>query len=438
VTPDPVERLFALEQFGIKLGLDNIRQLVKALGNPHDQFVTVHIAGTNGKGSVSAMVERAVRHGGYRTGRYTSPHLARIEERIAVDGEPIREGVFREVTTDVFAVVDRLRAAGTLETMPTFFEVTTAIAFEAFRRKRVQVGVIEVGLGGRFDATNVVTPKVTAIASIALDHEKHLGHTLAAIAFEKAGILKRGVPAVIGTLHDEARGVIEDVASRTGAPIVDADVRLVDSLSMRDGRATISVTTPQTRYEHVMLALNGRHQVANAVVAIRVLEQLDLAGVSLDAAAILTGLSEARWPARLEWLRVGPGALLIDAAHNVAGAQALAGYLVDSGVAPLPIVLAVMKDKDVDGIIAAIAPVAARFVATTVPTSARALPAATLASHIGQIAPAAPVETIDDPGGAVAAALAAAPRAVAAGSIFFVGPLRARLCAAGALSLQGS
>lgn len=439
MTPeDPVERLFALEQFGIKLGLDNIRRLVSALGNPHDSFIAVHVAGTNGKGSVSAMVERAVRQGGYRTGRYTSPHLARIEERIAVDGEAISAGQLRDVTADVLAAVDGLRADGTLETTPTFFEVTTAVAFEAFRRAGVQVAVVEVGLGGRFDATNVLTPKVTAITSIAFDHEQHLGHTLASIAFEKAGILKRGVPAVIGAVQEEARNVIENVANRSGARLVDADLRFVDSLSMREGRATISVTTPRTRYEHVMLALNGRHQVANAVVAIRVLEQLDLAGVSLDAAAIVTGISNATWPARLEWLRLGPGALLIDAAHNVAGASALADYLQECGVAPLPMVLAVMKDKDVDGIIAAVAPAAARFVATTVPTTARALSAATLASHIARVAPSARVETIDDPDHAVAAALAGWPRAAVAGSIFFVGPLRARLLAAGALSLQGS
>jgi dihydrofolate synthase/folylpolyglutamate synthase len=436
VTPDsPIDRLFAFEQFGIKLGLDNIRRLVTALGNPHESFAAVHVAGTNGKGSVSAMVERAVRHAGYRTGLYTSPHLARIEERIAINGGAVAKDPFRDVVVEVLAVIDRLRADGTLETTPTFFEVTTAIAFEAFRRAEVEVGVIEVGLGGRFDATNVVMPKVAAITSIALDHQKHLGHSLASIAFEKAGILKRGVPAVVGDVHPEARSVIEDVARREGATIVAADSRLIDAMSVRAGRATITIVTPERRYRDVTLALNGRHQVANALVAIRTLETLDAAGVRLETADIVAGLTDVVWPARLEWLALGDEReLLIDAAHNAAGAQALAQYLADSGVAPLPIALAVMHDKDVDGIVSVLAPYASCFIATSVPTT-RALAADTLAAHIRRVAPALEVSTVEGADGAVQVALSSSGRAAAAGSIFFVGPLRARLLAAGALSL---
>jgi dihydrofolate synthase/folylpolyglutamate synthase len=437
VTPDdPIQRLFALEQFGIKLGLDNIRHLITALGNPHETFAAVHIAGTNGKGSASAMVARAVRHAGHRTGLYTSPHLARIEERIAINGEPIGEEPFRDVTIDALALIDRLRAEGTLEATPTFFEVTTAIAFEAFRRAGVQVGVIEVGLGGRFDATNIVTPKVAAITSIALDHQRHLGNSLASIAFEKAGILKRGVPAVVGDVQPEARSVIEDVAQREGVPLVDADSRLIDNVTLRQGRATITVTTARACYRDITLALAGRHQVANALVAIRTLEMLDAAGVQLDRADIVTGLTDVTWPARLEWLDLGEQrTLLIDAAHNVAGAHALAQYLADSGTAPLPIALAVMKDKDVDGIVSALAPVASRFIATSVAT-ARAVAAETLSAHMRRVAPGVEVSTVERSDHAVQVALASRRRAAAAGSIFFVGPLRARLLAAGALSLR--
>ena len=433
---DPVlERLLALEQFGIKLGLDNIRTLVAALDHPEATFTSAHIAGTNGKGSVSAMVERGLRAAGHRTGRYTSPHLDRVEERFAIDGEPVDTTLFRDVARDVLDVVDRLRRAGTLETTPTFFEVTTAMAFEIFRRSRVEIAAIEVGLGGRFDATNIIRPAVAAVTSIALDHERHLGNSLASIAREKAGILKPGVTAAIGELPAEAKRVVEEVASREGATLVPADSSLVKQSSIRGGRATISVTTPVRSYRNVRLGLNGCHQIANAVVAMRLLELLDAIGVTVTANDIVTGITDVVWPARLEWLRLSKGRVLIDAAHNPAGAHALADYLRASRHAPLAVVLAVMKDKDVDAIVGALCPIASRFIATTV-GSARALPARTLADRIRQLDAVVRVDEVDDPVVAVDRALADATRAVAAGSIFLVGPLRARLLADGAVSLR--
>lgn len=431
----PLDRLFALERFGIKLGLDNIRTLTAALGNPEDTFASIHIAGTNGKGSTAAMVERALR-GRQRTGRYTSPHLDRIEERIAIDGLPVETAQLVEVAAMVLDTVDTLRRHGRLETSPTFFEVTTAIAFEMFRRAAIDVGVIEVGLGGRFDATNVMTPRVTAITSIGFDHERHLGSSLSSIAFEKAGILKRGVPAVIGQVPAEARTVIEQVAGRAGAPVVPAGLDLVADSTLTAGRATISVATPVRIYREVTLGLNGAHQVANAVVAIRVLELAEAAGLRIGAENIVAGLRDVTWPARLEWLRLPDGReLLIDAAHNPDGAEALARYLGASGAAPLPLVLAVMKDKDVDGIVRPLVPLASRFVATSVPGE-RALPAAALAARIRRLAQGTPVDSVAEPHASVQATLGDAPRAAAAGSIFFVGPLRARLVAGGAVSFS--
>jgi dihydrofolate synthase/folylpolyglutamate synthase len=207
-------------------------------------------------------------------------------------------------------------------------------------------------------------------------------------------------------------------------------------MSLRDGRATISVRTPQAAYPDVTLALAGRHQVANALVAIRTLEMLNQTGVRVGSADVVAGLTDVSWPARLEWLRLGNDRhLLIDAAHNGAGAQALADYLHDSGEAPLPMVLAVMRDKDVDAIVSALAPVASRFIATAVET-ARALPADALAIRVGRMAPQLEVAGIERSEQAVTAALATARKAAAAGSIFFVGPLRAQLLAAGALSLR--
>ena len=433
----PIERLFALEQFGIKLGLDNIRAILAALGNPERTWKSIHIAGTNGKGSVAAMVERGLRAGGLTTGRYTSPHLDRIEERVAINGEAIDSATFETVTAFVFDAIDDSlsrrslgeggTAAGSLTVTPTFFEVSTAIAFEIFRRSAVDVAVVEVGLGGRFDATNVLTPAITAITSIAFDHERHLGHTLSDIAFEKAGIAKHGVPLVIGRLPAEAAARIAAVARDVGAPLVDAHATATDRT-----------------YPPLTLALPGRHQLDNAAVAVAILERWSMIATHLTTEAIVTGLTRCDWPARLEWLRIPPafarnasfgeagsaGELLIDAAHNPAGAAALASYLQETTTGKLPVVFAAMADKDLKQMIAALAPIASTFIATTVP-HARARPADDLAAEIRTLTDV-PVEALASPEAAVARALEQSKRAVACGSIYMIGPLRARLIEQGA------
>jgi len=417
----PIERLFSLEQFGIKLGLDNIRIILAALGHPERAWPSIHIGGTNGKGSVAAMVERGLRAAGLTTGRYTSPHLDRIEERVAINGEAVDSATFESVTADVFDVVDSLlegslpgRSLG--EGRPTFFEVSTAIAFEIFKRAGVDVAVVEVGLGGRFDATNVLTPAITAITSIAFDHEKHLGHTLSEIAFEKAGIAKRGVPLVIGRLPAEAAARIAKVAREVEAPLFDAHA------------------TTDRKYPPLTPALPGRHQLENAAVAIAILERWSTLVGHIPTEAIVTGLTDCEWPARLEWLRVPPnGELLIDAAHNPAGATALASYLQDTGSKKLPIVFAAMADKDLTNMIGALAPIASAFIATTVP-HARARTADQLASEIRRLT-SVPVEAAASPEAAVARALEQSKRAVACGSIYMIGPLRARLIEGGATRL---
>jgi dihydrofolate synthase/folylpolyglutamate synthase len=429
-----IDRLFALEKFGIKLGLDNIRALLAALGNPEHTWPSIHIGGTNGKGSVAAMVERALRASGLRTGRYTSPHLDRIEERVAINGAPIDRATFAAVTAEVFDVVDALMAAATLPVTPTFFEVSTAVAFEIFRRRHVDVAVVEVGLGGRFDATNVLTPTIAAITSIALDHERHLGRTLPDIAFEKAGIAKPGVPLVIGRLPSDAAARIASVAADVGAPIIDAHA----ALGPRDADPSWGGTTTDRTYPPLTLALAGRHQLENAAVAVAILEQWSAMVRHVSTEAIVTGLTECEWPARLEWLRLprrgaaaAGGEVLIDAAHNPAGAAALASYLQDTRSPKLPIVFAAMADKDVAGMIAALEPVASMFIATTVP-HARARSAEAMAAEIRRHAATAHVLAAATPEAAVARALEHAPRVVAAGSIYMVGPLRARLIESGA------
>lgn len=431
----PLERLFALEQFGIKLGLDNIRAILAALGNPERAYRSIHIGGTNGKGSVAAMVERGLRAAGLTTGRYTSPHLDRIEERVALGGQAVDRATFASVTGDVLDVVDALRAGGALPVPPTFFEVSTAVAFEIFKRATVDVAVVEVGLGGRFDATNVLTPTITAITTIAFDHERHLGTTLDQIAFEKAGIAKPGVPLVTGRLPREAAARISKVAREVEAPVFDAHA-----------------TTTDRKYPPLDLALKGRHQLENAAVAVSILERWSTLVSHVSTDAIVTGLTECEWPARLEWLRVplvlseqsgrgatglrveGPnGELLLDAAHNPAGATALASYLQDTGSKQLPIVFAAMADKDLTNMIAALSPVASAFIATAVP-NARARSADQLAAEIRALT-SVPVEEAASPEAAVARAFEQSRRAVACGSIYMIGPLRARLIAGGATRL---
>jgi dihydrofolate synthase/folylpolyglutamate synthase len=411
----PLERLFALEQFGIKLGLGNIRAILDTIGHPERSWPSIHIGGTNGKGSVAAMVERGLRAAGLRTGRYTSPHLDRIEERVAIDGAPIARAAFEAVTANVLAAIDGAIAGGLLQVMPTFFEVSTAVAFEIFRRERVDVAIIEVGLGGRFDATNVVTPVIAAITSIALDHERHLGHTLGDIAFEKAGIIKPGVPVVTGRLPPEAAARIAAVAAEAGAPLVDAHATASDRV-----------------YPPLTLSLPGRHQLDNAAVAVAIMERWSVMRSHVPTAAIVTGLTDAEWPARLEWLRLPEGGdLLIDAAHNPAGAEALASYLQDIRSPKLPIVFAAMADKDSAGMIQALAPAASMFVATAI-AHARARPAEAMAEEITRLAPDVRVIAATPPEAAVARALEHSPAAVAAGSIYMIGPLRARLLEDGA------
>jgi len=432
------ERLFALERFGVKLGLDNITHLLDALNRPERSWKAVHVAGTNGKGSVTAMVERGLRAAGHRTGRYTSPHLETIEERVAIDGRPIDAFTFDAVAGDVLAEADRLRSNGTLAAPPTFFEATTAIAFEVFRRKDVDIAIIEVGMGGRFDATNAISPVVSVITSIAMDHERHLGTTLEAIAEEKAGIIKHDVPVVVGDVPAPAAKVIEDVADARGAPVVRA--RVAENATPCDfvqGRSRISLRTPRAAYGPLQLSLAGSHQVGNAVVAARTLEVCSDRGISVAPEHIVAGLTDVDWPGRLEWLRIpSKKHVLLDAAHNPAGAEALAQYLTMTGLTPLPLVIAVMQDKDVAGMLRPLAErgVASLFVVTEV-GSARSLSARELAAAIDRYAPTVPVTRGGSPDDALRVAFQNAPRVVVTGSIFLVGPTRARLIRSGAVPI---
>jgi dihydrofolate synthase / folylpolyglutamate synthase len=410
-----LDRLFALETFGMKLGLENISRLCDALGHPERDFISIHVAGTNGKGSVTAMAHAALVSGGIRAARYISPHLVDLNERFVIGSQPVDTAALEAVAAEVVPMAEELKA--------TFFEATTAMAFALFSRAHVDAAVIEVGLGGRFDATNVLSPAVAAITSIGLDHQQHLGNTLEAIAFEKAGIIKPGVTVVLGAMPEAAAAVIRRTAASLGArAIVAADGVRVDT-AVSDGRATLTIDTPVDRYGPMTLALRGAHQVGNAVVAVRALECAREAGIVVAGEAVERGLSTVAWPARLEIIAIDDRRVLIDAAHNVEGARALAAYLEQWHRERPPLVISVMRDKDLEGMLAVLLPVTSSIVATEAPTP-RAVPAADLARRVLAVDPARAVHTEADPLRAVEWALERARDVCVAGSIFLAGAVR--------------
>src|SRR6266545_2229239 len=405
---DPIDFLFSLERLGMKFGLENINALCDALGRPERAFRSVHIAGTNGKGSVTVMVETALRAAGHHVARYTSPHLVRLEERFVIDGREVTTSALREALGDVQRAIESLTLSGALPTLPTFFECATAAAFVLFRQAQAGIAVLEVGLGGRLDATNVVHPLVTAITSIDFDHQAQLGNSLSSIAREKAGIVKTGVPLVCGPVPREARAAIEEICALQRAPIIHA----TEALLARRGFGALE------------LALAGRHQRDNAAVAVALLDELARQDVSVPDDAIRRGLTQASWPARLERISYRGRDILLDAAHNPAGTRALASYLQEIGWTAVTLLFGAMRDKDARRMLAPLEPRCARVVCTTAPTRRAATAAELAAAARDVISGDVPIDEIDDPAAALERATASANPVVAAGSIFLIGPLR--------------
>jgi len=417
-----VDQLLAREFFGIKLGLDNMRALVAALDHPERAYLTTIVAGTNGKGSVTAMVDYALRAAGHRTARYTSPHLVRLEERFVIDGAEISSDQLEDAVAHVLSVEETCRANGTLAHPATFFELATAAAFELFRRAKVDIAVIEVGLGGRFDATNVVEPMAAAITSIDFDHTRHLGRTIPEIAFEKAGVIKPGIPVVTGDLTAEAEAVVQKVCAERGARLVPAHEGVETPGVVIDGRARLTIETTTRAYGPLTLALAGRHQIGNAVVAVRLLEELDTLGLHVPAEAVARGLETVRWRARLEHVRLPDGrTLLLDAAHNPAGAAALASYLREVWPEGVVLVFGAMADKDIDGMLAALMPAARDIIVTQVEGGRAAALDALAAAARSHFTRPSSVRAIANPRHAIDTALAAGPAVCVAGSIFLLG-----------------
>jgi dihydrofolate synthase/folylpolyglutamate synthase len=415
--PTAARYLASRTRLGVKFGLETIRALVERLGHPEHAFPSLLVAGTNGKGSVVAYADAVLRASGLEVGRYTSPHLVRVNERIAVNGAEIPDRALETVVLRVRAAAEELVREGTIAAHPTYFEALTAAAFEHFRDRGVRVAVLEVGMGARLDATNVVDPIASAIVSIDLDHEAYLGTSRAAIAREKAGVLRRDRTTVLGALDADARDAVAETARAVGARLVDARA----GCAIRSGRDGFDLRTPRGAYRGLR-TLPGAYQVDNLLVAIRLLEEAREAGLAFEPGAVARGIAGARWPGRLETID-GEPPLLLDGAHNPAAARALAEHL--RGIGPFVLVFGAMRDKDVPGMAEALFPLA-RAVVLTRPRVERAARPAEIADRVGRLAEGARHE--DAPRRALAWARREArdgATVVVAGSLFLVGELRA-------------
>ena len=355
------------ETLSIKLGLKNTETLLDALGNPHRQFPAVQIAGTNGKGSVAVMLDSICRAAGIRTGLFTSPHLVSITERIAVDGRPISEPDFARLTSQVKTTAEVLVKQGELETLPTFFEHVTAIALLAFCEAKVELAILETGLGGRLDSTTAAGADIVAITPIAMDHEEYLGHSLAEIAAEKAAIIRPDVTAITAPQDKKALQVI---LSRCEA--VGVHPRFVESANQgarvievsADGQCVVTFATDHDEYECVRLGLRGRHQIANVATAIALAEALRERGFQVTRQEIIHGVELARHPGRLE-LWEDATRILFDGAHNPAAARALRDYLDEFVKQPITMIFGAMRDKALNEMAAILFPKADALILTS-------------------------------------------------------------------------
>jgi dihydrofolate synthase/folylpolyglutamate synthase len=409
-----------------KFGLSNIAVVAEALGNPHLTIPCVHIAGTNGKGSTAAMLESILRTARLRTGLYTSPHLERINERVRIDGQDIPDESFAAAWTRVHLTIERLLAEGKLEAHPTYFECVTALAFVAFAEARVQFAIYEVGLGGRLDSTNIVQPEVAVITSIDFDHENFLGHSIAEIAGEKAGIIKPGVPVVTSAERPEARTVIAQRAREMNARLVAIDAAWrVEIKGAPDGcyRAIASSTGSSTRLA-IEPPLAGRFQIRNALAAATAAELLNERSFAISTEAIERGIRAARWPGRLERLAERPSVYL-DGTHNPSGAKELLRFWKDNFAGRrIFLVYGAMRDKAVDEIAGVLFP-AADSVILTEPLQPRAISAPLLSEMTAHLARESSV--VRNPSDALERAIAMAgpeDAVFATGSLYLVGDLR--------------
>ncbi len=357
--------LYNLQRYGIKFGLTNTIRLMSLLGNPHRKFKSLHITGTNGKGSTAAMLASILQAAGYRVGLYTSPHLLSFTERIRINGEQIQEERVVELTERIRNKVQSSKFK--VQTLtPTFFEFTTAIAFTYFAEEDVEIGVIEVGMGGRLDATNVITPLVSVITNVGYEHQEFLGDTLKKIASEKAGIIKEG-GVVVTAADEEALEVIGEVCRDKGARLyqVGRDARCEVLQSSLSG-LRIRYTGLNRQYDNLDIPLLGRHQGVNAACALLTVELLSDRGINIAEDQISKGLKDTVWEGRLEIIGRNP-LILLDGAHNPSSAKRLGAFIreaLSEGYDRLILVIGIMKDKDIPSILKELVPISEMVIIT--------------------------------------------------------------------------
>jgi len=414
--PDSVQYLYALGnelKAGAKLGLERMRALLGGLGNPERGQRFVHVAGTNGKGSTSAMIASALRQSGQRTGLYTSPHLVEPTERINIDGNAVSKEQFAAAFATVHQTAEQMLLADRLDAHPSYFETVTAMAL-LLLKERCGISVMEVGLGGRLDATNVIEPELCVITPIAYDHEAYLGNTIESIAAEKAGILKLGVPAVTATQDPVAQAMIERRARDLNCSLIRSEDHPVTDVAATAGSSSFVMGC-----ETYICPLPGRHQIENARTAVLACKALGLSGDIVRA-----GLQNTQWPGRLELIARQPD-FILDGAHNPAGAAALAAYIREFCAGrPVWLVYGAMRDKAVEEVVEQLLPLADRLIATAPNFSRAVRPEAILemSGHHNAVAAARVAEAIQ-------LARRAPPNAAVffTGSLFLVGEARALL-----------
>ncbi|MFQ5353347.1 MAG: bifunctional folylpolyglutamate synthase/dihydrofolate synthase [Thermodesulfobacteriota bacterium] len=423
---ETLDHLYSLTGLGIRPGLDNIKGLMKLLGNPERSLPAVHIAGTNGKGSTAAMIESVFREAGYRVGLYTSPHLTRFNERIRIGGGFITDEDLLCTASEALEARRRLKEERGLEA--TFFEVATAMALLYFREKKVDLAVMETGLGGRLDATNIMRPLVSIITNVEMDHCAFLGSTVGGIAAEKAGIIKKNTPVISGVAGSAGSLIMSRAAEVKSGP----HLRLGHEFTC-EGRSEggFNYRGPKTSLKGLELGLCGAFQYSNAAVALAALELLAESYPNINDAAMREGLRRVRWPGRFELLCKRPPVVL-DCAHNAAGARALAEALKEYFSPPLAMTLVtgVSEDKDIKGILSGLLPLARRVILTEA-AMPRAASLAALQKAAGEIRDNCEAEPTV--GRAIASALKGLRQGevlVIAGSIFVAGEAREFFCEA--------
>jgi dihydrofolate synthase/folylpolyglutamate synthase len=412
-----LNEMYALRRFGIKLGLDTIGRILSGLGNPQEHFNAIHIAGTNGKGSVAATLASILNACGLRTGLYTSPHLVRFNERIVVDRQPISD-------ENVLSGYRAVKAAAKVDREPTFFEFATAMAFHEFKCRKVEWAVVETGMGGRLDATNIIHPALSIITNVSVEHREYLGHRISQIAGEKAGIIKTGVPVVTAVRQKTAIAVLESAAAKRVAPLF----RLGRDFRMRRSAAdTVTYSGLNVRWRGLKTALRGGHQLENTALALAACDVLSPVIGSIEPECLQRGLAETRWPGRLEQVLDQPLTLL-DGAHNLIAARTLGRYL-KTGLADraITLVIGILDDKPYREILSALVPHCRRVILTR-PQIDRALPPEKLIPATSELT--ADWRVIPDVAAAVSHAInSSKPDDVVciAGSLYVVGEAKAAL-----------